>query len=449
MQPFDLIVVGSGSAGKTVAETVVKAGKSVAIIDRQPLGGTCSQRGCDPKKVLVGAAELVARSAQLTGRGINQAATIDWPALMAFKRTFTDPVPENTAKKLADEGITTFGGTATFVAKDTLRVGNDALQAPHIVLAAGAKPRPLGIPGEAFLLDSTDFLALERLPAQLVLVGGGYIAFEFASIAARAGASVTILHRGKRPLEGFDADLVGLLVKAMEAMGVRVVLEATVEAIEGQPGHLSVQYQCRQKRQSVSGNIAVHAAGRVADVDELALETAGVTVGEKGIRVNEYGQSVSNPAVYACGDAADRGLPLTPVAGYEGRIVASNILKGNHQTFGHDPVPSAVFTVPPLASVGLTEEEAATQGLRVTRHYGDATGWYSARRINDPVAGFKTLVDEATGLVVGAHLLGSGSEETINLFALAMRHRIPAKALAEMLFTYPTHASDLTYMLTD
>ena len=446
-QSFHIVVIGTGSAGKTVAETARKSGKTVAIIDKQPFGGTCSQRGCDPKKVLAGAAEIIARSAQLTGKGITAAPSINWPDLMAFKKTFTDPIPENTQQKFADQGIVQFQGVAQFVNANTVCVGDAVLCADHIVIATGARPKPLNIPGEELLIDSTGFLELPQLPGRIVLVGGGYIAFEFAHIAARAGASVTIVHQGKRPLDGFDADLVGLLVRAMEGIGIQIVLEAAVTAVSGEAGNLTVQYERAGTVQSLPANVVVHAAGRVADVAGLALEKAGVDAGEKGVVVNEYLQSVSNSAVYACGDVADKGLPLTPLAAYEGRIVIDNILQGNHKPFVDSPVPTTVFTVPPLASVGLTEEQAAGRGQAVTVTYQETSDWYSARRINEPASGFKTLVDTETGQVVGAHLLGSGSDEVINLFALAMKHQIPAHALGDLRFAYPTHASDIGSML--
>lgn len=447
MPSFDVIVIGTGSAGKTVAEAARQAGKSVAIIDKQPFGGTCSQRGCDPKKVLVGAAEIIARSVQMTGKGIAETPAIGWPALMAFKRTFTDPIPERTEEKFADQGITAFHGPAEFFGPNTVRVGPEELTAPHVVIATGQRPQPLDIPGEDRLIDSTGFLELAALPADIVMIGGGYIAFEFAHVAARAGSNVTILHNGERPLDGFDADLVDLLVRAMSDIGIRIIVEAEVTAVAGEPGTLSVQYQQSGQTHTLKTQLAVHAAGRVADVAELALDKANVTVGEKGVTVNEYLQSVSNPAVYACGDAADRGMPLTPLASYEGRIVASNILNGNRQTIADDCVPTTVATVPPLASIGLTEEQANEQDMDVSVTFRETADWYSARRINEPTAGFKTLVDSKTDLIVGAHLLGTGSDEVINLFALAMKHQIPAKALGSTLMAYPTHGSDLSNML--
>ncbi|WP_018621123.1 dihydrolipoyl dehydrogenase family protein [Spirosoma luteum] len=447
MQSFDLIVIGTGSAGKTVAQTVRKAGKTVAIIDKQPFGGTCSQRGCDPKKVLVGAAELVDRVEQMLGNGLKSKAVITWPDLMQFKKTFTDDIPEDTEAQFAKQGITTFHGTATFLTKNTISVGGETLQASHIVIATGQRPQPLAIPGEELLTDSTGFLDIPQLPKKVVLIGGGYISMEFAHIAARAGAKVTVIHQGKRPLENFDADLVGLLVKALKAVGIKFIFNAKVTAVAGREGELTVHYEQKGKSHTVSAMMAVHGAGRVADVAELDLGEASVTVDKKGIVVNKYLQSESNPAIYACGDVSNKGLPLTPLASYEGRIVAENILNGNKQTFTDNPIPSAVFTVPMLASVGLTEKEAKEEKLSVTVTVQETSDWYTSQRIGEPFSGFKTLVDKKSGQLVGAHLLGAGSDELINLFTLAIKYGIPATELGETLFAYPTRGSDISSML--
>ncbi|QKZ15046.1 dihydrolipoyl dehydrogenase family protein [Spirosoma sp. KUDC1026] len=449
MQTFDVVIIGTGSAGKQVAETARAAGKSVAIIDKLPFGGTCSQRGCDPKKVLVGAAEIVARSTDLKGKGITEKAVIDWSDLMAFKKTFTDSIPDSTEKKFADQGIAQFHGVASFTAKNQLKVGDETLEATHFVIAAGAAPQPLNIPGEDKLIDSTGFLELSQLPDEIVMIGGGYIAFEFAHIAARAGANVTIIHQGKRPLEQFDADLISLLTTATEDIGVRVLLDAKVTEIDGNGDQLTVRYEQDHQQLSVTTKLVVHAAGRVADVADIGLDKAGVEVSKKGVVVNEYLQSVSNPAIYACGDVSDKGKPLTPLASYEGGIVGSNILSEKSKKYTDNPVPSAVFTLPPLAAVGLTEEQATEQGLDVTVTYQETKDWYTSKRINEPVSAFKTLVDKKSGLIVGAHVLGAGSDELINVFTLAMKYKISAKELAGTLMAYPTHASNLSSMLPD
>lgn len=228
---FDLIVIGTGTAATVTAMGCRKAGWSVAVIDHRQFGGTCVLRGCDPKKVLVGAAEVMDGLRRMGEKGIIAGeAHIDWRALQRFKHSFTDPVPAQREQAFAERGIEAFHGRARFTGRNTVSVAEqEELHARHIVIAAGAEPVHLPIDGFEHLAPSEDFLALETLPRRLILVGGGYIGFEFAHIAACAGAEVTVLNRGKRPLAGFDPDLVALLVERTLALGVEVRLGHTVK----------------------------------------------------------------------------------------------------------------------------------------------------------------------------------------------------------------------------
>src|SRR5919108_5242081 len=205
---FDLIVIGTGAAASTIAYKCRSAGWEVAIIDSRPFGGTCALRGCDPKKVLVGAAELMDWNNRMIGKAISsKGIQIDWPALMRFKRTFTDPVPKNREKGFSDAGIAVFHGWACFVNQTTIKVSGDMLIGRYVVIATGAKPAKLNISGEEYLTTSDQFLELERLPQRIAFVGGGYISFEFAHVSARAGAQAMILSR-HAPLGQFEQDLV-------------------------------------------------------------------------------------------------------------------------------------------------------------------------------------------------------------------------------------------------
>lgn len=197
MSPFDLIVVGTGGAGTAAALRCAQARWRVAIVDERPYGGTCALRGCDPKKILVGAAELKDCSDRMRGSGIAGETRIEWADLMRFKRTFTDPVPEKREPDLIKAGVTAYHGAARFRGPASLSVAGDLLPARHIVLATGARPTTLELDGEAHLITSTDFLDLQRLPRRICFIGGGYIAFEFAHVAARAGASPVILQRDR------------------------------------------------------------------------------------------------------------------------------------------------------------------------------------------------------------------------------------------------------------
>lgn len=195
-------------------------------------------------------------------------------------------------------------------------------------------------------------------------------------------------------------------------------------------------------------DLVVHGAGRVPEIADLNLTAAGVQVDERGVRVNDYLQSISNPAVYAAGDAAGSDLPpLTPVAGYEGRIVASNLLKGNHRKAEHISVPTVVFTIPPLAAVGLSEQVAQQKGLQFRINSQETSSWYSSRRVGEDCSSFKVLIKKATDRILGAHLVGPHADELINVFALAIQADIPAGKLKHVIFGYPTLVSDIHYML--
>ncbi len=446
---FNLIVIGTGAAGATAAHKCRKAGWEVAIVDSEPFGGTCALRGCDPKKVLVGVAEAIERHNRFKAKGIlSGEAQSNWYSLMQFKKTFTDPVPAAREKSYVKAGIATFHGRAKFISPNVLQVGEDLLEAKYILIAAGAKPAALGIPGEEHLVNSTRFLELEALPKRIIFVGGGYISFEFAHIARRAGAQVQILHRGQRPLEGFDADLVNQLARATGDIEIDLQLETAVEAIKQEGGQFAVHTSTKEGKQIFRADLIVHGAGRVPDIDDLDLDKGSVRKEKRGISVNEYLQSVSNPLVYAAGDAAaSGGLPLTPVAGIEGAVAAANMIRGNHLKPDHRGVPTVVFTIPPLASVGLNEAEAAKQGLQFKVHHEDTSSWYSSRRLAERHSGYKVITDENTGRILGAHLLGPNAHEVINIFALAIKLNLSAAALKNMPWAYPTDVSDVSYML--
>lgn len=446
---FDLIVIGTGSAGATVAQRCRKAGWSVAIVDSLPFGGTCALRGCDPKKVLVGIAQLVDWSERMHERGVvTQPLRIDWAELMRFKRTFTDPVPAEREDGFRQTGIVPFHGRARFVGRSRVAIGEDELTGKYIVIASGAKPSPLPLSGEQHLATSSDFLELAKLPKRLIFLGGGFISFEFAHIAARAGAHVQILEREARVLGQFDGELVERLVVATQERGIDVHRRTTVTAIEKSESEFIVRATRDEQALELRADLVLHGGGRVPDIDDLQLAAGGVARVRAGVEVNEYLQSTSNPAVYAAGDcAAGGGAPLTPVAGLEGDVVAENLLGGNKRIADFSGLASIVYALPPLAMVGLTEDAARAQGRNVRVQHGDSAGWYSSRRVGAKHSAYKLIVDEDRDEIVGAHILGFDAEELANICSLAVRAKVKASALSEVLFAYPTGASDLEYML--
>jgi len=312
---FDLVVLGTGAAASTVATTCREAAWQVAIVDPLPFGGTCALRGCDPKKVLVGAAEALDWVRRIQGKGFRRdGAQLDWFELMRFKRTFTDPVPKNREEGFAQAGISAFHGRAHFVGYTAIEVNQQVLTSRYVVIATGAKPRKLNIPGEQYVTTSDQFLDLDSLPQRIVFIGGGYISMEFAHVSLRADRGVTILHRGKRLLEGFDPDLVQQLFEKTQRLGANIQLQAEVKAVEKRDRGLQIHALVAGAEKTFEADVVVHGAGRVPDIEDLNLTAAGVEAGNRGIKLNDYLQSVSNSAVYAAGDAAaSGGPPLTPV----------------------------------------------------------------------------------------------------------------------------------------
>jgi glutathione reductase (NADPH) len=446
---YDVIAIGTGSASGAPVFESRKKGYSVAVIDSRPFGGTCALRGCHPKKMLVSAADAVDAIERMKGNGlIAETYGIDWPSLMRFKRTETDPTPQSVEDGYLQQGIDTYHGRARFTGPNTVAVGEDMLEAKHIVIATGAEPMRLPIEGFEHLTLSDQFLELEALPRRVIFIGGGYISFEFSHVAARAGAEVTILHRGERPLEQFEPELTNLLVEKTRALGVKIELGVSVTKIEKTVTGVRVSGERGGTAYAVEGDIAVHGAGRVPEIGDLNLEAAGVEYDKRGIKVNEYLQSVSNPAIYAGGDAvAGPAAPLTPRAGYDGEIIARNILDGNTTTPDYTGLASAVFTVPPLASVGISEAEAKKKGLKYRVNYADTSQWFSARLRNDTHSAHKVLIEEDGGKILGAHLLGPHADELINVFAVAIRFGIRADDLKKVLYAFPTRGSDVPYML--
>lgn len=444
---YDVIVIGSGMAGMTIANKCSKKGLKTAVTDSRPYGGTCALRGCDPKKILVGAAEIIDRADKMKGIGIEGDSSINWQDLMAYKNDFVAKMPKGVEKGYEKAGVDMYHGAASFESEDTVSIGDNLLEADKIVIATGARPVILDIPGGNLPIDSTDFLNLEELPKKIAFIGGGYIAMEFAHLAARAGSKVTIIHRGKTPLENFETDIVKHLVNATEELGIELHLESNVVAVEKTDNGFTVKAASKNGEKTIQADLVVNAAGRVPELDGMNLEKANISYNRKGIQVNEFLQSKTNPSVYAAGDAADsHGLNLTPVAVMEGHAVAANIIRGNSKTPDYIEIPSAVFTLPTLASVGMTEKQAKETGLEYQVKDGSASNWYNAKRINESTYAYKVLSDNE-GYILGAHIIGPHAEEMINLFAMAIRGKLTVSDIRNMVYAYPSMGSDIGSMV--
>lgn len=254
---------------------------------------------------------------------------------------------------------------------------------------------------------------------------------------------MTVLHRGNRILARFDSDLVDWLMEVFIRVGVDVRTNTPVDAIEKRQGSLLVH----AGGFAVQVDLAIHSAGRKPDLSAMNLDAAGVDNEHGKLRLNEFLQSISNPAVYAAGDAASAGPPLTPVSSHDAKVAVANMMTGNHVAPNYSGVPSVAFTIPPIASVGMSESEARASGCKVRIKSERTSNWFTARQAAEPVYGYKTIVEEGSDRILGAHLVGPHADEVINLFGLAIRNGLTTQALKDTMFAYPTGASDIGYMI--
>ena len=445
---FDLLVLGAGNAGQAAAGIAREAGWSVGIVEARDFGGTCPLRGCVPKKVLVAAAGVLDQISTASAHGITVGApTLDWAKLIERKRGFVRGVPESMEASLAKQGIEVIHGRGRFTGRNAVDVDGRAITARKLVIATGSKPRELDFPGGALAITSDDILELPQLPTSVVFIGAGVIAFEFAHVFARAGTRVTMLELGAQPLASLEYDAVSQLVGASRALGIDLFTRVTVQRIERARGGFEVHYEHDGQMRTIETALVANGAGRIADLDSLGLENAGIEREGVGVKLDSYLRSVSNQDVFVAGDAITTKPQLSAVATYEGKIVGRNLTSESLQAPDYSWIPSAVFTIPVLASVGRTEARAREDGVSLAVSVNDMREWRSARTYSESVAYAKVLVDKDNGTIVGAHLVGHGAAETIHVFALAMRYGIPASGLRDMVYAYPTFSSDIKFML--
>jgi glutathione reductase (NADPH) len=448
---YDVVVIGAGAAGNIVATTCKEAGRDVAVVERDGWGGVCPLRGCEPKKTLADVAHAANRVRDLQGKGLKGDVHIDWPDLMRVKRSFTDDISDRVHTYLDKKNIDTLPGEARFDASGILHVsGHGPVRGRQYVIAVGARPRQLDIPGSELLLTSDAFLELDTMPDSLLFIGGGFIALEFACIAAAAGARVTVLHRSEQLLKGFDPDCVGELLLAMEKRGVEIITEHLPVSVEQEADTLTVV--ARQAKNGTekrfAAKLAVLGAGRVPNTDTLGLEHIGVKTNTHGVVVDEYMRSVSNQAVFAAGDCAEYGMALTPVAALQAEVVAHNIIHGVSRRCDLSATGTTVFTDPPLSRVGLLEKEAQRLGVDCVVHSGNAAKWSEHKRLGIDHAWYKILEERDTGRILGAHYLGQHAEEIANILGLAVRHKLTRADLLAHPWAYPSFGYALRYMLS-
>lgn len=437
MKRYDVIIIGSGSAASQAASILCDAGKRIAIVENWTFGGTCPQRGCDPKKMLAEGAELIAKVERMKPLGVKGDITLDW---YAFKRRVDEyrfAVPTTKMHKWKEHDIDLYEGEPHFIDEDSIVIEGHEISAHQFLIATGQFPRPLDIPGGDDTITSDDVFDLEDVPERITIVGAGYIAFEFAHILRRFGSVVTLIVRS-RALKQFDRKIVKRLIDETIHIGIDVRFGL-------EPVKLDKNVLTLSDDPTLEG-LVLNATGRIPSIERLRLEAAGIESDKDGITVNEFLQT-TNPNIYAAGDVAHSPNPaLTPFAGQEGRIAALNLLRNNTRPLPERPAPTVVFTTPPIAKIGLTVDEATSLGIDYECRDNDMSHFLTYDRINDGTAFSRVLLSK-DGHVIGAHLIGQHAPELINMFSFIIQNNITHQHVKHLEFAYPTSASDLTYLM--
>lgn len=434
---FDFIALGGGNAGLTASHRLAAAGKKVALIDPTPIGGLCALHGCNPKKVLVRAAEVWQEVKDAGAHGIHfSRLEMDWNAVIERKHRFTDPVTAQSEQGLKDAGIDYIKGPARFIAENKLQVAERVLDFEGALIATGSTPRKLDFAGANYTSSSDALLELRTVPRSLVIVGSGVVAMEFAQVFARLGSKVHILMHGQKVLQNMEQDIVHHLIEHSAQLGIQFHESAEIEKIERSGDAYRVFLK---NAETLDGDFVLNASGRVPNIDTLDLASANVLRDKHGIKVNEYLRSVNNPKIFAAGDAHGF-LELSPVASYEGKIVAENFLQPDSVQTDYSAIPKAVFTVPPFASVGMTEDDAKDKSLAVTVLKEDMRA-YKVFAIAGTAPSYAKILVDSNSKILGAHLYAFGADNTIHIFAMAMRYGLTTQDLAQMVYVYPSFTS--------
>ena len=452
MNKFDVIVIGTGTAGQTAAFDLATDGLRVGIIEKSDMpGGVCALRGCQAKKWFYEVTELVARCRHLQDIGVAVPPLVDWRQILQEKNKFTSGIPANTVNNIKGHGIEFIPGKATFIDQGTISVNDALFSASAFIVATGARPRDLPIKGHEHTITSDDFLELPSLPRRIAFIGGGFISFELSHFAARLGSesgSIHILEAGERVLSAFDKEMVQQLVEASAADGIQVHTNVSVVSVQKNDSDYSIAFESGD---DLTVDLVVNAAGRVPNIESLNLQDANVAFSPKGITVDKN-MRTSNDNIYAVGDCVE-AVQLARVADMEAHVAARTIISAKEGVtvsgIDYTTVPTVLFTYPQLGKLGQTEEQLKEKEATYWKSDEKNLGWPTYRRVGLKHAAYKILVDE-NDLILGVHLLSDNTTGLLNTFKHAMLSKTPVHELYEdsILTPYPSRESDILYMLS-
>ena len=432
---FDIIIIGAGPGGYETAADAAAHGLTVAIVERDQMGGTCLNRGCIPTKALCRNAEVInlMRESEVWGVKTGEMA-FDYAPVFERKEAVVKQLREGVEMLMGAPGITAIKGEASLKDANTVVVNGEEYSAKNIIIATGSAPRGLPIEGAELAMTSDDILAMETLPKSLCIVGGGVIGMEFAAVFSTFGVEVTVIEYCKEILPPFDKDVAKRLKTVLSKRGIKIITGAAVNGISQGDEGLTVTYELKGKPQSVTSEKVLMSVGRQPVLPQ-GLDAVGITVGRRGIEVDDN-MMTNVKGVYAIGDVNGR-MMLAHAASAQGQRALHAIL-GKADDIKLDIVPSAVFTVPELAMVGLTEDQCAERGLDVTVKKAFFRSNGKAVAMNETDGLLKMIVDNATRQIVGCHICGAHAADLIQEVVTAMNAGATVDLLAHSIHGHPT-----------
>jgi glutathione reductase (NADPH) len=440
---YDLFVIGAGSGGVRAARMSAGLGARVAIAEDRYLGGTCVNVGCVPKKLFVYASHFSEdfENAKSFGWDIFHAG-FDWLKLIKNKNTEIKRLNGVYKRILDNSGAETIHGRAKIVDEHTVEVEGEQITAERILIATGGWPSVPGIPGKEHIISSNEAFFLESLPKKIIIVGGGYIAVEFAGIFHGMGVDTTLLYRGSLFLRGFDLDVREALASEMQKKGIKVKFNSNISLIEKSNDQLIATLE--DGEQLEAGQI-MYATGRKPMTENIGLETVGIELdNENAIKVNDQYQT-NVPSIYAIGDVTNR-VNLTPVALAEGMVLAKHLFGNEDKNVDYSNIPTCVFSQPNIGTVGLTEEEAREQYDDIEVYKSSFKPMKLSLSDSDEKTLMKLIVDKKTDRVIGVHMLGSDAGEIIQGIGIAIKAGATKKVFDSTIGIHPTAAEEFVTM---
>ena len=453
MTDYDFLIIGAGTGGMAAAKKAASYGMKVAVIEKEKVGGTCLNRGCTPKKLMVYAADFALKESLATSYGWQECnRQIDWSSLMKNIHNRLDAISNSFKETFAEKGIDLIYGEAKFTGKNTVRVKERDLCADKILIAVGGHPIKPDFPGSDLAITSRGMFQLDKIPEQIAIVGGGYIGVEFASMMNAFGSKVVFMDTSELILSGFDKELRTNVQQGLIDRGIEFIGETTAKKIEPDGDKLKLYLDSDRddsdSQRTIIADKVLLATGRAPSTKTLDLDKAGVETGDKGeIKVDEYCRT-KNSSIYAVGDCIDR-VPLTPVAKAEALAVVETLYGKETKSIDYDYVTSAVFSRPEAATVGLSESEARDKyGDEVKCHCDRTTPMLYSLADDDKQEEvvIKLVVVGDSEKIVGAHMVGEHAADMIQCLGVAIRKGITKQDLDDSFGIHPTVGEEFMSM---